>query len=43
VGKAGCDAVVAKDDGVGRLLESMRASVERVAGACPVAGTTGTV
>ena len=42
VAKAGCDAVVAKDDGVDRLFESMRASIERVAGACPVAGTTGT-
>jgi CheY-like chemotaxis protein len=42
VGEAGCDAVVAKDDGVERLLESMRVSIERLAGACPVAVTTGT-
>ena len=41
VRQAGCDAVVAKDDGVGRLLESMRASIERLVGACPVPVSTG--
>jgi CheY-like chemotaxis protein len=41
--KAGCDAVVAKDDGVERLLESMRESVGRVAGACPVPRGAGSV
>lgn len=43
VAEAGCDAVVAKHDGVGRLLDSLRASIERVAGACPVPLGTGSV
>ena len=42
VRKAGCDAVVAKDDGVERLLESLRTSVEQAAGACPAPPDPGT-
>lgn len=42
VRKAGCDAVVAKDDGVERLLESLRTSIEQAAGACPMPPDPGT-